>query len=178
MQVETASAETAGFASDMTADIAVLAAVLTEQLSIASAETERWFLILFECLTAIEARAGELQACVSPAGEAVASDHIAAIHSLLGNAYEGLQVQDLLRQQLEAVSKALVALEGQCRRLSCRRELPEVKADSFGRPAVGAILAHLEKTYVTQTQRVAHARVIAQHTQHPQRDDDLTSPAS
>lgn len=147
---------------DVMADMAILIAVLAEQLTIASTESEHWFLGFFESLTAIEERAAGLRRNLPTSSEdpGAADSELAAIEAMALKALQGLQVQDMLRQQLGSVTAALGSLEHQCQSLASRRcECTFADTDSDGED-VAAILTRLERTYVMQAQRAAHFRAI------------------
>lgn len=148
--------------SDVMADMAILIAVLAEQLMIASTESEHWFLGFFDSLTAIEERASRVRQKLSTETEeqdATASE-LGEIEALSLRALQGLQVQDMLRQQLGSVTAALGSLEHQCQTLALRRTACTCKAEQEKGTDVAAILTRLERTYVMQAQRAAHFRAI------------------
>lgn len=145
----------------MMTDMAVLLAVLAEQITVSSTETEHWFLGFFEGLTAIEERATKLRRALSAADEQdKAQEDLTAIEAMALKALQGLQVQDMLRQQLSSVTLALASLERQCRSIASR-EFDGKSSERCGdMEDVAAILARLERTYVMQAQRAAHFRAI------------------
>lgn len=147
---------------DVMADMAILIAVLAEQLMIASTESEHWFLGFFESLTAIEERASGVRRSLPSAREdpEAADAELAEIESLALRALQGLQVQDMLRQQLGSVTAALGSLEHQCKSLALRRSNCTCAPEHGQAGDVAAILTRLERTYVMQAQRAAHFRAI------------------
>ena len=151
--------------SDIMTDIAVLVAVLEAQVTTASSEAEHWFMAFFDCLEAIEARIAQLRRYLprTDEGGAVAEERIGAIEQMLMRALAGLQVQDILRQQLSAVTTALAALQRQCQTIASRNRHSDGADKRSDSEDVAAILSCLERTYVMQAQRAAHFRAITLH---------------